>query len=94
MTADSYMKALAASTRALGIGVIEYKLAFDLIVNKVHFCADHKKESLLIDNDAHTLLLHDLIELSYLFLLHVIHDIAIAVAPATPHVYFHPEDAV
>jgi len=38
----SNVKALSTSTSALCVWVIEYKLTLDLIIDKVHLCANHE----------------------------------------------------
>jgi len=69
------MKALSAATCALGIGVVEYKFALDLIVNEIHFRADDEHQGPFVDNDADPALLHDFIELPNLILFHIVHHI-------------------
>lgn len=94
ITPSSYMKTFPTATVPLSIGIIEYKLALDLIVHEVHLRAHQEHQRLLINDDADPLVLHDFVEFSDLVLLQVVHHVAVSVATPTTHVYLHPIDII
>ena len=81
------MKALSASTGTLGVRVVEDEFTLDLIVHKVHLGSNHKEQCLFVNDHSDASLLDHLIQLANLFLLDVVHDISVAIAAPSPHVY-------
>ena len=75
------MEALSASARALGVGIIEHKLTFYLIIDEVHFHADHEHQRLRVDDHAYILFFNNLIQFLDLFRrLTIVQDVAVPVA--------------
>jgi hypothetical protein len=71
----SNVKALAAATCSFGVRVVKDELALDFVVNEVHLRADHEHQRPLVDYNAYSSFLNDLIELADLVLLHIVHHI-------------------
>ena len=88
---SSYMEWFTTATGPFWVGVVEYKLWFDLVVNKVHFCANQEKKSFRVDNHSDVTLFDQFIELAYIVALTVLHDIAVAIAATTSDSNSYPE---
>ena len=88
------MKALSTATCALSVRVVEYEFTLDLIVYEVHFRANNEHQGPFVDYDADSALLDDFIELPYLFLLHVVHHIWVAITSAPADINLHSIDVL
>jgi hypothetical protein len=73
------MEALAAAAPPFLIGVVEDKLASNLIFDKVHGGSDERHEGFAVDDDLVVVLLDDFVEFARLF--HVVHGVGEPVAP-------------
>lgn len=74
------METCPASASSLLVGIVEYELTPELVLNEVHLGSHQGHQSFAVDDDLDSLVLHHFIELLYLVCLNVVHRIGKAIA--------------